>query len=89
MTTQAVGLVSSIYDIRYEDGVYTLSVDIFVTDPELGSFHFSVYPTSTSVNPLLPNWRQRVANAAEYAALHDYDVELTDIIFGDLNVLGL
>lgn len=89
MTTQAVALVVSVYDIRHEDGVYTLSADVFVTDPEMGSFHFSVYPTSSNINPLLPNWRQRVANAAEYTALHDYDVELTNVIFSDLNVLGL
>ena len=89
MTTQAVALVSAVYDLRKIEGNYVLTVEICIPTEEESSLRFSVNASSASLNPLLPNWRTKIAAAAEYAALNDYDIEITQILFSDLNVLGL
>jgi len=86
MTEKA--MVGGAYDIRQEDGVYTMAVSIVMTNGT-SSTAFTVYPTASSFNPLIPNWRSRIAQAAKDYALATYSITIDQVMFPDYGVLGL
>lgn len=76
------------YQMRVSDGVYTLVVDLQVLyedDTQL----YTIYATSTSFNPLLPNWKARCMTAIATWA-EDNEVDIDQVLFlPDFSLIGL
>lgn len=76
------------YDMRLDDGVYTLVVSLVVIDDGENTYH-TVYPTSTVFNPLLPNWKSKCLTAVD-AYADDNELDIDQVMFlPDFSLLGL
>lgn len=76
------------YDVRWDGEIYTVVAQLIViADDE--NFYHTIYASSTSFNPLLPNWKSRLNSSVEQWA-EDNQTEIDQVMFlPDFSLLGL
>lgn len=88
MTTKAI--VKGVKTFTKSGATYSMTVQcITIIDANGLSYTDDVVATSTSFNPLLPNWKSRVRDAAVASALALYDLTVDEVLFPDFGVLGV
>lgn len=79
-------LVTSMYNMAYVAGVYSIYVDASVEDGNEDHFNITAIATSTNWTPVSPSWKTRVANAVKAAAAeHDPPATVDAVMFPDLS----
>ena len=81
--------VSRALGIAFDGTNYSLTVEVFVTTNSSGDYDtLSFAATSTSFNPVLPNWRTRISNVIkDWSDTYEKDVD--QIMFADFGVIGI
>lgn len=88
MTTQcSINRIKNFYKVG---STFYLVVEMTtIIDNNTGAYTDVCTATSTSINPLVPNWKSRVRTAAVDRAFELYGLVVDTVLFPDFGILGV